>query len=385
MKKYKSGNLKEAKKTRVIVSVTNDLATDNRVHKVCSSLVNFGFEVLLVGRKLPDSPELEKRTYKTKRFRLLFTKGPFFYAFYNLRLFLFLTFQRSQILLSNDLDTLPANYLASKIRRKKLVFDSHEYFSEVPELIHRPRTQKIWKNIEKRLLPRIKHAYTVCHSIADLYDKEYNVPFRVIRNAPEKKESFPIPEEKMIKTDKKIILYQGAVNIGRGLPEVISAMQYIDKALLFIVGNGDILEDIKEQVRNLNLDEKVIFTGRVPVGEVRYYTAQADLGLSIEKDLGLSYRYALPNKLFDYIGAEVPVLVSDLPEMARLVKKYQIGLIMNSHEPEAIAKKLTEALQNKKLRDQWKKNLRKASSELTWDREEKILAEVFAPLDPHNA
>ncbi len=364
----------------MIVSVTNDLATDNRVHKICSSLVKFGFEVLLIGRKLPGSPEIGERRYKTIRFRLLFTKGPCFYGCYNLRLFLFLLFQRSQILLSNDLDTLPANYLASKIRHKKLVFDSHEYFSEVPELIHRPRTQKIWKSIEKRILPHIKHAYTVCDSIADLYKMEYEVPFRVIRNAPEQKESFLIPEVKIIKTDKKIILYQGAVNIGRGLPEVISAMQYMDKALLLIVGNGDILEDIKEQVRNLALEEKVIFTGRLPAREVKYFTAQASLGLSIEQDLGLNYRYALPNKLFDYIGAEVPVLISNLPEMARLVNKYQIGLIMNSHEPKAIAENMTEALQNKRLRELWKKNLRKASSELTWDKEEKVLAEVFLPL-----
>jgi len=372
--------LKEAKKTRVIVSVTNDLATDNRVHKVCSSLVKFGFEVLLVGRKLPDSPEIEKRTYQTRRFHLLFTKGPFFYGCYNLRLFFFLFFQRSQILLSNDLDTLPANYLASTIRNKKLVFDSHEYFTEVPELIHRPRTQKIWKTIERRILPHIKYAYTVCDSIADLYQKEYNVLFRVIRNAPEKNASFTIPTEKILPTNKKIILYQGAVNLGRGLPEVISAMQYMDKALLLIVGNGDILEDLRKEVRDLSLEEKVLFTGRLPVQEVRYYTAQADLGLSIEQDMGLNYRYALPNKLFDYIGAGVPVLVSNLPEMARLVKHYRIGMIMDSHAPKELAEKLTEALHNQDLRTEWKKNLRKASSELTWNREEKILAEVFTPL-----
>ncbi|MBN1821043.1 MAG: glycosyltransferase, partial [Prolixibacteraceae bacterium] len=265
----------------------------------------------------------------------------------------------------------------SKLRNKKLVFDSHEYFTEVPELINRPRTQKIWKGIEKRIVPKIKHAYTVCDSIAELFEKEYGVKFGVVRNVPEKQEVFEIPKEKKIDTDKKIILYQGAINIGRGIPEIISAMKHVENALLLIVGSGDILEEVKDQVKQEKLEDKVVFTGRIPANEVKYFTAQADLGLSIEKDMGLNYRFALPNKLFDYIGATVPVMVSNLPEMAKLVGHYKIGSIIDSHEPEYLAKNLTKALENEELRKVWKANLKRASEELTWQNEEKVLMRIF--------
>jgi len=369
--------LKKLRPQKIIVSVTNDLVTDNRVHKVCTSLVKMGFEVLLLGRKLPNSPALEKRQYATKLLNLAFKNGPLFYAEYNLRLFFLLMVSKTDILLSNDLDSLPANYLVSKFRNKKLVFDSHEYFTEVPELINRPRTQKIWKWIEKRIVPNIKYAYSVCDSIAELFKSEYEVKFGVVRNIPEKQEAFEIPEEKKINTNKKIVIYQGAINIGRGLPEVISAMQYTKNVLLLIVGSGDIMDQVKKQVTDLRLEDKVQLMGRMPSGEVKYYTAQADLGLSIEKDMGLNYRFALPNKLFDYIAAQVPVMVTNLPEMAKLVNHYQIGIIIDSHEPEYLAKKIEEAVSNEDRRKQWKVNLVKAAEELVWENEEKVLREIF--------
>ncbi|MFW5832106.1 MAG: glycosyltransferase, partial [Prolixibacteraceae bacterium] len=165
---------------RIIVSVTNDLVADNRVHKVCTTLTKLGFSVLLVGRKLPNSPSIISGKYQMKRFRLLFQRGPFFYAEFNVRLFLFLLFTKCDVYLSNDLDTLPANFFASKIRKSPLVYDSHEYFTEVPELIHRPGVQKIWQFLEKSMVPRIKYAYTVSESIAKNYRKKYGTQFQVV-------------------------------------------------------------------------------------------------------------------------------------------------------------------------------------------------------------
>ncbi|MCF6185522.1 MAG: glycosyltransferase [Bacteroidales bacterium] len=195
------------KKQKIIISVTNDLVADNRVHKVADSLIKFGFEILLVGRKLPGSLHVN-REYKTKRFKLLFNKGAMFYAFYNIRLFFFLLFAKADIFLSNDLDTLPANFIASKIRNKKLVYDSHEYFTEVPELVNRPKIKRIWENTEKRILPKIKFLYTVCNSIADIYNKKYGINMKVVRNIPECEKVFKYEKPELPEdiTGKKIIL-----------------------------------------------------------------------------------------------------------------------------------------------------------------------------------
>lgn len=360
---------------KIIVSVTSDLVSDNRVHKVCTTLHKMGFYVLLIGRRLPESLPLQNRLYKTKRFRLLFRKGPLFYAEYNFRLFLFLLFSKSDILLSNDLDTLPANYLASKIKNKPLVYDSHEYFTEVPELIGRKRVKKTWEWLEKKMVPHVNYAFTVCNSIADIYHEKYGVPFKVVRNIPVTTE-IPLKTGKDDKTEK-LILYQGAVNIGRGLKQAILAMHFIENAKLVIAGGGDILAELQNLVLVENLQNKVEFTGRLSIEELLKLTPKADLGLSIEEDLGLNYRFALPNKLFDYIHAQVPVLITNLPEMAAIVNQYKVGEISTSLEPQLLAEKINDALNNSEKRKVWMEKLPKAAKELTWENEEKVIWEMF--------
>ena len=127
---------------RIIISVTNDLVSDQRVNKVANTLSNAGFSVLLVGRRFSESVKLSPRNYSTYRLKMFFQKGFLFYLEYNIRLCLFLLTKKSDILLSNDLDTLCANYFVSKIRKIKLVYDSHELFTELPELIGRTFKKK---------------------------------------------------------------------------------------------------------------------------------------------------------------------------------------------------------------------------------------------------
>lgn len=369
------------KKKKIIISVTNDLIADNRVSKTVNSLIKFGFEVLLVGRKLPGSLPI-KRNYPVKRFRLLFTKGAMFYACYNIRLFFFLLFKKADIFLSNDLDTLPANFLVSEIRNKKLVYDSHEYYTEVPELVNRPKIKRIWESIEKSILPKIKYSYTVCNSIADIYNKKYAVDMKVVRNISEcellmNAHKVRLPE---IVNDKKIILYQGSVNTGRGTEYVIEAMQYVGNAVFIIIGDGDIKEKLQQKVKDLKLEKKVLFIGKLPLDKLYEYTKVADIGISLEENIGLNYYYALPNKLFDYIRAQVPVLVSHLPEIENIVKTYDIGCFAENHNPEHIAEKINYMLNSPEEYQKWKKNLKKASAELCWEDEEQVLKEIFIPL-----
>lgn len=359
------------KKANAIVVVTNDLITDQRVHKICATLLSLNYNVLLIGRLKANSLALSKFDYTTKRFKLWFNKGFLFYANYNIRLFFSLLFNKADLIWSNDLDTLPACFLGTKIKKTNLVFDSHEYFTEVPELATRPTIKFIWKQIEKLFLPKLKNVITVSNGIAMLYKNEYNINVKIVRNVPYLKPSNNNAEKKEI-----ILLYQGAINVNRGIETMVKAMQFIDGATLQIIGKGDIFEAIKQLIEQLKLTEKVKLIGEIPFQELESFTQNATIGLSLEEDKGLNYRLALPNKLFDYIHAEIPVLVSDLPEMSVLVTKYNVGEVVKNNTPEAIAKQLIEMLKNETQLLVWKNNAIKAKKILNWETESLIIKEM---------
>jgi glycosyltransferase involved in cell wall biosynthesis len=362
---------------RVVISVTNDIATDQRVNKVSCYLFKAGFDILIIGRKRQNSLPVNSIQFKTKRMKLLFNKGPFFYAEYNLRLLFVLLFLKTDILLANDLDTLPANYIISKILRKKLVYDSHEYFTEVPELNGRKLTKKIWLIIEKLILPEIKFSYTVSDSIANIYNEKYKINMKVIRNFPYYAKDSNDYLQNAIPENKKIIIYQGVLNIGRGIENVIEAMQFIEQAILLIVGDGDIKQDLENLVLKLNLSDKVIFLGRVPYDELPSITKKANIGVSLEQKISLSYYYSLPNKIFDYIYSGVPVLVSDMPEVKKIVGKYEIGVIVDNFDAKYLSRQINEMLENEIKINIWKNNLSIAAREFCWENEEIKLGEIF--------
>lgn len=359
---------------RVIVSVTNDLHTDQRVAKTCNTLTDLGYEVQLVGRKLKNSPPLS-REYTTKRFKVLFNTSFLFYAEYNLRLFFFLLFSKKELLISNDLDTLLPNYLISKLQGRKLVYDSHELFTEVPELVNKPFVKKFWTGIEQWIFPKLKNVIVVSQSIADYYKKKYNTVCTVIRNLPQdtQAEKVALPFDTK---EKKIMLYQGALNIGRGLELMIDTVAILDNYALVIAGGGDIAKKLKEYVQDKSLNKKVFFLGKLAPNQLKSITGQADVGLSLEEDLGLNYRYALPNKVFDYIHAEIPVIVSNLSEMKNIVKTYRVGVVLNHRTPEELST-LLKAMDKNKYVDA----LKDAKKELNWNTEKEKLIHIFKHLN----
>ncbi len=336
--------------------------------------------MLLVGRRQRKSPPMDIRTYKSHRMKLIFEKGPLFYAEYNMRLFLFLLFHRANCLLSNDLDTLLPNFWISRLKRIKLIYDSHEYFTEVPELVNRPKVQKVWKRIEEYVVPKLPEMITVCKSIADMFHEKYGIDVHVIRNIPMRK-MLPSPatrEEVGLDPEKHILLLQGSgINIHRGSEELVEAMRYLDDCQLVIIGGGDVLPILKEKVAQNHWDEKVKFFPRMPYQKMMAITQLAELGFTLDKDTNLNYRFSLPNKLFDYIQAGVPVVASHLVEIERIVRNYNIGTFVENHDPQSIAETIENALNDKDSLALWKRNLTIAARELCWENEEKVLLDIY--------
>lgn len=350
------------------------MATDQRVHRMAESLAGEGYAVRLTGRRLGDCLLLTDLPFPVRRFQMVFTGGPLFYAFYNLRLFFYLLFlKRPALLVAVDLDTLPANYLVGRLRRIPLLYDSHEYFTEVPELVDRRGVKRFWERIERRIVPKLQYAMAVSNSIAEVYTEKYGTPFVTVRNLARSYTPEPYPDFHKNYASKYKIIYQGALNIGRGIELMIDAMAQMEDAVLFIAGDGDIRNELERKVEKLGLRDRVVFTGRLFPGELQRITPQCDLGLSLEEDLGLNYRMALPNKVFDYIQARIPVLCSNLPEMSAIVHSYRVGEVCISREPHQLANQLTGMLQDGDARKQWECNLERAAEELCWEREEQKL------------
>jgi glycosyltransferase involved in cell wall biosynthesis len=365
----------------VTVLVSNDLHHDQRVAKVCATLLEMGFRITLVGRLLPDSKPFE-RPYETRRFRLPFQTGALFYAALNVRLFFYLLFKRTDIIVANDLDTLLPAFLIARLKGRELVYDSHEYFTEAEGLTNRPLPKKVWLAVEGFIFPKLKHVITVNETIAGIYRALYHVKVHVVRNVPMLREEVVVASREALglPSDKRIILLQGAyIDPDRGGMELAQSMEFLPDALLLIIGSGRDLENIKREVTKKNLEERVRFIAKVPFRELQQYTAVADVGVSLDKPLHLNYAYSLPNKLFDYIHAGLPVLVSDLPELRRIVEGYNLGRVVSRVEPREIATALQEMFSDENG-GVWKLNALKAAKELNWQREQEVVRKVYEPL-----
>ncbi len=356
---------------RVKVSVSNDIATDRRVFKFSTLLSESGVDVTVIGRKLPGSLPLNKLPFKCVRFNMFFKSSPLFYAFLNIRLFFYLLFSRFDVLIANDLDTLPANYLVSIIRRKKLIYDSHEYFTGVPELADRHFVRWVWKSIERAIAPSLKYIITVSDSIADLYREEYNSDVTVIRNVSERYNG-PVMSRQQIGVgeDNLLLVLQGSgINMGTGGTDLIEAISKIDNVHLLIIGGGDMLKALKIKVQNCGYPEKFTFLPLMPWERMMSYTRAADVGVGLFKAGYINLDFCLPNKLFEYLSAGIAVLVNELKEIKIVVEKYNCGIIINDINVAEIEKAIIYLKENPVELKNLKLNSEKAFEELNWDTE----------------
>ncbi len=367
---------------KVVVSVTNDLVTDQRVQRTIGVLLHLGYQIHFVGRKLPNGMPANF-FYPYTRFNLWFTKGFLFYANYNLRLFWFLLWLKADVYWANDLDTLMPNALVAKWRKKPLIYDSHEYFTGVPEIQHRPLVKRIWTTLEKWFLPKADAHITVNKSIAHLYKDEYNIDFKVVRNIGH------FPELKTRKTraqlglpeDAFLLINQGSgINIDRGIEELLDTLPLLpERVKLLIVGNGDAVPLLKAKAKADGVEDRVLFIAKQPYAMLLQYTLNADCGVSLDKDTNVNYRYSLPNKLFDYINCGLPLVVSNLVEVAGIVQQYGIGVVAKSHAPKDLVTAVLTVMDTDVAI--YKPGLKKAAEENNWKQERKVLEDVMKEIE----
>lgn len=358
-------------KKKVILAVTTDINFDQRVQRIAKSLSEDNWDVWVVGRELPSSPPLIAAKYNQYRLKCFFNKGKLFYAEFNIRLFIYLLFKKYNTVTANDLDTVLGVFFSSFFKKCRMIFDAHEYFTEVPELQNRPSTRKVWVYIEKTFVPRFHKHYTVNNSLAEIFKKQLKVDFSVVRNLPYLQENNPDEQE------IPYILYQGAVNKGRGLEPLIEAMCEIENLQLKIAGYGDILLNIKQKVDLLKLEHKVIFLGKIPPKQLPELTQNAFIGINLLENTSLNYYYSLANKFFDYVQAEIPQIGMKFPEYELLNREFEVSILLDSTDKNEIVKAIKLLQSDKNLCQKLKNNTKTARLKWNWQQEEVILKEMY--------
>lgn len=355
---------------KIILTVTNDLTYDQRMMRICTSLAASGYNILLVGRKLTSSLPLSKKTFEQKRLYCWFSNGKLFYIEYNLRLFFFLLFEKADAVCAIDLDTIVPCYIISALKKIIRIYDAHELFCEMKEVVQRLRVYTFWKWIERNTVPKFKFGYTVNAPIAAEFERMYGVCYEVIMNVP-----FPKTIAATLNKEK-YFLYQGAVNEGRCFETLIPAMQYVN-APLWICGDGNFMQQAKALVKEYDLEKKVIFKGMVLPEDLPAITANAYAGITLFDDLGKSNYFSLANRFFDYIQAGIPQLCVSYPVYEAINQQYKVALLTKTTTSTEIADNLNNLLNNTVVYHQLKQNCAEAAKFYNWQNEEKKLIAFY--------
>jgi glycosyltransferase involved in cell wall biosynthesis len=277
------------------------------------------------------------------------------------------------IIFAEDIYTLPFAVIFGKLKRAKIYYDSRELFGYLAGLKEKKFKQLFWKFTEKLFIKKADYVIVTGQMDGEFLKKEYGLKnIILLRNLPRYyKPSLKLDLHSHLQIDKskKIILYQGILLKGRGIEKVFSVLSEFPNCVFVIVGDGEFREYYHDLAVEMSLTEQVIFLGKFTQDELPKITASADVGVALIENLSTSYYYALPNKLFEYIMAEVPVIVSNLSQMKEVVEKYDVGFAVDIDSKAELITTLKKLSEDTRLYDSKKQNCHIASQELNWEKE----------------
>lgn len=366
-----------ADKKKVLITFLGNIDYDTRCYNLFNTLSNEGYDVDFVGF---DWLTENFSTVKGKKTVYKLSKKPisiFFYLkfYFLLKLKIFTT--KFDIIFAEDLYCLPVCVILGKIKGAKVIYDCRELFGFLAGLKNKKLVQKFWSFVERLFITKADLVLTTGEMDSEFIRTQYKIKNDlVIRNLPlYKKSKSPVDYHSLLNLDssKKILLYQGVVLHGRGLKMVFEFLQTTDEFILVVIGGGEMLDYYKSLSEKMDLSAKVFFIGKIPQEKLIDYTAGAFVGLSLIENVSLSYYYALPNKLFEYIMAEIPVIVTDLPQMKKITDDYKVGFAIHENDTVALGDALNKLKDDEELYHQLKSNCKIASETLNWENEIKQL------------
>lgn len=280
---------------------------------------------------------------------------------------------------SNDLNTMPQGYVSAKWRFKKkpLIYDSHEVQTS------RTGYDSPWYERFERFFIKRMDAMMVENDTRAKYNEDlygfypyvlHNYPTEQISEVTEKIDLHAMLD---LPPEEKILLYQGGIQTGRGLDKLIEAYPKFKEGTLVFIGDGRIKEELQQMVKERNLEEGIRFIPKVPLEDLPKYTRNGYLGFQVLNNVCFNHYSASSNKLFEYMMAEVPVVACDFPEIKKVVEENEIGVTVDSHDPDDIARGVNYILDHPEERERFSKNCIPARRKYNWENEQENLLEVY--------
>lgn len=270
---------------------------------------------------------------------------------------------------ASDLYVLPAMAAAAARRDSHLVYDARELYPHVVATVGRPWVRQFWRLVEDRFIGRADVVFTVSEGIAEELVRSYEVnPPVVLYNVPDQR--MPAGgaslREAVRSASQPVILHLGQLRPHRGCELLVDAMRDVEGGILVFLGDGPLRDVLKQTTIDEHIESRVHFLDPVPPDEVVAYARTADIGVTLLEDVCLNHRLALPNKLFEYLTAGLPVIASDLPEIRKVVRGYHVGQVVRPGNRDDLVAALKQAVLDRALREQWQNNIPKALETFNW-------------------
>jgi glycosyltransferase involved in cell wall biosynthesis len=371
---------------KICMLVTNSLKKDPRVQKeaMLAHMNEFNVTVLGTHDKNFDENYLKELPYNT----WIYPLPPKYRGYFKSKIKKFLRMWlpiynitkqcikiKPDIIHANDFDTLPAAYIASIFTKSKIVYDSHEIYTGMPQLKSMNFIRNIITIIERFIIRRVDHVVSVSNAAADVLAKKYKIKRpSVVTNCP----FYSKKEELMEKNPDFEVIYQGIMSPHRGYEEYVESAKYLDNNInLVLRGFGSIEDKLRKYIDDNELNNKVKFDTPVEISELVGFASKSHVGVILTKPVSDNFKYTVSNKIFECIQARIPVILSNVPEHVYLNNKYEFGFVLDSVTPLDISKAINSLNSDKSLYNKLKDNAIKAAEVLCWEIEGVKLIQIY--------
>lgn len=363
----------------------SNFISESRIEKIVSVLsgLNIFNRIYMVGTseaKLPKYEILDNNIYlcrfgtKTSDKNLLLKLISFAKYYFDTIIY----FRRLDIACVNahSLSVLPLAMVFKVLNRSHIVYDTHELETETHNMKGLRKT--LAKVVEKSLIRYVDSVFCVSDEISRWYQRKYNIklPVTILNSTPvvDSDKSDILRQKLNIPSEAKIILYLGAIENGRGIELMIESFENFndDKYVLVFVGFGSQINLIKKSKQYC---KRIFYLDAVERGSIHLYASSADLGICLNPPTCLSHNYCMPNKLFEYLMASLPVIVSQCESLENFVFKNDVGIVLRSLDPNSVCESIRNYFEKKTVA--YKDNARNVALEYSWESQAELLKNEY--------